>query len=520
MDTKQLIDKLPDFYHNYSGNISTMDRFFQIFTDGIKNVCEYLEGIKRNSIISTVETYRRIPYYSIDIKGISYSLASLLANPMTEKALGLSNSTLQDRINFWNSSASVDQKIAVLDESWMYLDIDLTLVPKFLHDDTLTDSIYVTGMNGKIIDLKAETIDGSSLFSGVDFIISDSNRFYLLNDVLNSNGIADVVILKDIMIDYDAAYYKLGLFLDTPYAEIISKPEYRKINQVFLQAVMKGSSIKNIKDAISNAFGWNEASVYDAHSQLTQAQKTYWDTGAYGPYDFVINMPTEYFQDSDKVSMMDHYLSLIKPSYTRYYIQWAVSILDQISINDPYPTILLTHPAYNDNISMTDTPVATLHALEEKGELLAYQTLLGFDSNFVSSFDGAYKADTALPANAGDDPSPGILEQDQFTDICDMTLVTFPEIPILVSITKNGTIASIKFKNNATGIAYYSIMRNGVEVGHYIPSTFGTGATLEFQNSPGPGTFTYSVRSAWLPFPTQPQTVKYSLETPKVTLIM
>ena len=370
MDIKAVSDQLSNFYKDYSGNPETMNRFFEIFAGAVDVGCSYMKGIKRNSILSTIETYRKVPYFAMNISSISYSLTSLLANPYTEKGLGLTRSTLSSRIEHWNATATVDQKVTILDQAWLYCTLRLDL-----EDDVQDEGQKIYGSDGVIIDLKVETVGGIVLHPEKDYVLRD-HRFYLLNDIGKIDDAKDMIVLKDILIDYNISYNRLGLFLNAPYQNIISKPEYTAINKVFLQAALKGSTIKNIKEAIAAAFGWKSAQVYDMESNLTAVQQAYWTSGAYSPYHFIISMPVEYYSDSAKIAMLDFYLSVITPAYTKHVIQWSDLAFETMGIAETQ-SFKLTHPPVNDTMILRDAVVPKAYALVEKIETVIYQELSG-----------------------------------------------------------------------------------------------------------------------------------------------
>ena len=293
---------LSSFYKDYSPNGEYFQTIFTIYDKVTKMVSDYMAQVDSNKIISTVETYRTVPFQKASVDEATYDLTSIMTDPVIVSKFNLTTMVVQDRISFFNTANLRTKK-----------DI-LTTAQKFLLLSASRNSA-LDKVNPMVVDFELYDENDERLIRNVDFVL-DSNMIFLFGNCATPS-VGKTFVLKNISVDLNSPEKYIGSNVKLPYNDILTKPEYREVCQMLLYGALGGPTIKNIRDAMRVISGLSEIDVYDKYTKDLDKQR-YWttNTNPLSEFDFVVTLPGDKLSDSSKLTLFINYLKTIKPVYS------------------------------------------------------------------------------------------------------------------------------------------------------------------------------------------------------------
>jgi hypothetical protein len=295
---------LSNFYKDFSFKYEHFEALFQIYSDLMLATNDYIEQVKRNTVIPDIETYRIFPFQRILADSATYVLEEVLDDTRVVTKLGLGSITLTQRVINWNTGLiTKDQKIDAL--SLLNLYIPLAAIRGYPNEPSYN-----------VIDFSF--FDGEKkLGRNADFVLQ-SNRIYLLDEIAKKTQ-GKYLVMTNIAIDLREPEDLIGKFVDIQYNDGLTKNEYNEIVKALIVSALGGPTIANLKKAIRSISGFDQADLYDKYVADPVKQKR-WTKVNYTEFDFVVVFPEEYSAHTDKLQIVIDYLKMVKPAYTKFFI--------------------------------------------------------------------------------------------------------------------------------------------------------------------------------------------------------
>ncbi len=497
MNVDNLISTLSNFYQNFSNEDNLQLELFKAYCKSFKEADKYMSAVERNADMPGSEIYRKIPIAVIDVYEAQYNLFDMLNNNSYFHHLGTAKpwpSSPEGRLEVWEAS-SLDEKTTMLTAAGRYV--------------ILNTSTNVMQQNGPVINCSAYDKDNVLLVEEKDYVIRNNNLF-LFGKLSKQVFVETSIILRDIMVDYDMTYNLIGSYLGLRNNDIFSKSEYKDISYAFLKAVIKGPTIKNMKEALRSVFGNEDQSSVDTFNLIDKytegGKKTYWEEGAISPFDFVLDLPIEY--PENKINILRDYIHLLKPPETNYITNKVlfggsatgemITITDQVSIN-----------------SVIGPFIGSIPVIDEVKIIAGVDLKDAMDVQFQPVYDVGFTFDQE--EGHFDNGRKGPISINSVQSRCSVIYNTFPEIPIKFSGRRlSSALVQLSFANNCRDSHFYEVYENEKLITTIALKDVKGDSTISISVRANRDKAKYTVRSCFRPFRTNPNKVMSSMFTSSI----
>ena len=486
IDKDQLTTDLSNFYKNYGNDSGSIDFLFSLFEDIALLIEEYLYSVKRNQVISSMEAYRRFHFAAFEGHQACYNILELLSLDSNASYIGLSGD-ISGRVASWNNTVTRENKIKLLNRTGKYIGLSAK------RESDVSEP--------EIVDLTLKNIHRTELVKNVDYIL-ENNRIYLLGKLATETVSNSRLIATNVFVDYDFPYNLLGERIGIPYSSEITKPEYRDFIQMVAYVLVKGPTLKNLKDSFNTLAGWEGSNIVDMIS-AKGARQDMWlnpDTAILTPFDFLVTIPasaasTVGYTDGvlgpkdERLGIFSSFLDVVKPTDTAYILALSELITEDEDPNDQLANII-SMPTEDSSTASDDFSNKISINIEETFSQGHIIRSISYDSGENYDELGAYDRDSLSEVGA-----------DKYGDLLSVNLITYPEYPVSFVATKNILTgnANISFSDSAPDVVEYEVVRNGSVV--YTVSATGDKTTKTWTDTElpglGSGTYTYYAQSVY-----------------------
>lgn len=329
---------------------------FSLLTGAYKGVFDLLnENVKeidRNTSISKLLTYRRIGFQRINITDAIYSLNGLLNNNTIVMNLGLdASASYNQKLTIWES-LTPSKKAELLDIAGY--SVFLTSYIRLNAEDEFMASKF------NIVDFELTDTNNNIYIRNIDYVFKD-NKIFLLREFSSDELYrSKFLLMKDIVIDTSITEDVLGSALDIPYSQELTKTDYNEILRSFVEAAAGGPNISGLSKSLNKYRALDGISVYDKFN-APQEKKAFWGSDGYvgelTAFDFVISIPIEVLNQSEKLAYIKSFFSKIKPAYTNFIFSPDLVIKDIFHVKYTKQQVdILTKSVLSDRLNGKDKP--------------------------------------------------------------------------------------------------------------------------------------------------------------------
>lgn len=482
-----MYQNLSSFYKDYIYEKEIIEDVFDAYINGINIPMDYAYRVDNLMRLSGAEIFRMFDSFKISSSEGVYDIEDISRNPSTVSYFPAHLVTGEEKMFFF-ISLQTHEKINILKQAGFYIKLSV--------------AGHGESREPRIIGFEAYTKSNRRLTYASEYIVED-NCLYLFGEASKKTQDNYELVLRNILIDINSVEDRLGAFLSMPYNPILSKAEYRDINNTFIEAAVGGPRLKNIRAAMQAMFG-EEFTVYDAYSKNNE-KKEYWESGALTPFDFIVNIPLEYSVNQDKLNLFYDYLSIIKPPESSFFVNWGLTIgdIDSAKITD-LVSMAITPDLKIDKIdNIKDSVIFNPTLGEPKIERISLSSVDRFDMSKFSLFDSGLVFDRPVTST--------LKGKNEILEICSLNHIVYPEMPINKIITKSEGRVNIRFTHSNVLNLNYKIYKDEVLVKTIDSSAIDEGAAVDYFEDLNPGTYVYSIRSAGYPSVTDPSLEKLSV---------
>lgn len=446
IDKEKLRLNLSNFYaeHGYEG--INIDFFIDKYIETGQAIEEYLRQVKSNQTLKSMEVFRKYNFAAFKGHKACYDLESLLMRTSNATALGLSGS-FSERKTQWEN-ISDDIKADFLNSQGLYIELSA----KRNYDD----------VNPEIVSLDLTDLSKRSLVEGIDYLLKN-NKIYLIGDSAVAGYENSDLIATNIFVDYDTPNRLLGSRIGVGYNSNITKSEYKDFIVMVAYALIKGPTIKNLKEAFDVLIGWEGSEINDKY-KATGVRKEMWDnseTAILTPFDFLVTIPASLIStvgldetgkivsSGDRLDVFRSFLNVVKPIDTDYILALSENILDVLSLNDN-----ITERTRFSTEDFSD-PISDIHnipTVKPESDLVhgALYLNINYDDGEYYDSENTYDKD--------------MLESGEKTygDLMDLKYIEYPQFPVDfdASMSLMTGVVNITFKDNAEDVSGYVIRRD------------------------------------------------------------
>lgn len=519
IDEKAIRDSLSNFYKEYSYPDSGIDFFLKLFQEMGQAVDHYLTTVQRDQTIKSMEAFKRYNFAAFRAHGACYKIEELLADASLSAIFPIGGST-EDKIKAWTTFESVNGFPAISDEQ------RVEFLEKAGKGIQLSAKRVLDDVEPRIVSLNLFDMQKRQYTHGFDFILSN-NKIYLFGQVAVPSVDNSSLIATQVYVDYDSPNRLIGSRIGIGYNENISKPEYRDFIQMVSYVLIKGPTVKNIRDSFNLLAGWENSDVID-YVSAKGVRRELWTNTEGGailtPFDFLVTIPArsastvgldaeteEMIVSDDRIQIFQSFLDVVKPTDTGYVLALSELIPELIPPDETF--ILHMDRPLSESVPPTWTfdPSIKLAYSENfyHGDI---RRKIAYDDG--KPFDDIYSYDRdslePLPGTSiewdddlyWNDNYSMNEDSNMYGDIIKIQAIEYPQFPVSFTATRNvisGNVV-IAFIDNAEDISAYEVFRNGV-LKTTIASPGGLNAPLSWTDTEiaglGSGTYTYYAKSIY-----------------------
>ena len=385
---------LSNFYRDYGYSEADIDFFIDLYEEMGQALLDYLKAVKRNQVIRTMETFRRYNFAAFEAHTACYKIETLLSNNASAALAGVSGD-IYKRVNDWNYFATDDNKIKMLNSVGKYIQLSAKRV--------------FDKVEPPIISLELYDIQKTKLELGADYLLKD-NRIYLLGDAAKASANNASLIAVNIFVDYDSPASLVGSRVGVGYTSAISKPEYRDFIQMVAHAMIKGPTIKNLKDSFNTLAGWENSNIIDLAS-ATGVRKEMWVnpvTAILTPFDFLVTIPASatatvgldelgnLVANDDRIDIFKLFMNAIKPVDTGYILALSELIVEILSVPDTLATTV-SMPVTDDSDAGSEMKPSVVNPQLDTFKHGRLLRKLSYDSEGEYDSQRSYDDDSLVP---------------------------------------------------------------------------------------------------------------------------
>lgn len=360
---QELCSKLSSFYSDYMIDKDLMKTMVVSYMHAIDMLINWTNDTFRNVTLNTAETTRTLPYLGFDAGEAMYTFTRIGSMPKVTFLLGIPNSyTEEEIIEYWKYSALPSQKIAILDQMGLYVEL-------------ITGDYINLAMEGETAKrYKANVISegtelyhqGHKMMEGFDYVIKNNKLYFL--DMLKFDLENPEVVLRNITLDYDMAWRRTGCYLGIkyePYSEVIEKVEYNTLNKLFVKIASKGPIVTDINNALQEMFASEGVAMYDAFSR-NNAKDYFWKAAAPTPApitddgksvsisgDTIFQFENGELVDNDTAVLIANPVGIQNPTYQWNYVSEGVYKPYVGETSDTF-SLPVDSPSFGDTTSVDD----------------------------------------------------------------------------------------------------------------------------------------------------------------------
>ena len=432
---KELFSSLSSFYSDYVIDDSLMKTIVVAYMHALDMLIQWTNDTFRNVCLNTAETTRILPYLGFDASGGMYTFTRIASMPRATFILGIPNSYTQEEIiEYWKYSALPSQKIAILNQMGLYIEL---VTGDFMN-------LALEGESAK--RYKANVVsEGTELYyqgdkmrEGIDYVIKDNKLYFL--DMLKFDINSPNVVLRNITLDYDMAWRRTGCYLGVkyePYSEVMDKVEYYLLNKLFIKISSTGPILTDINTALQEMFANEGVCMYDAFSRNNE-KDYYWKASAPTPApitddgksvsitgDTIFQFENGELIDDDVAVLEANVVGIKNPTYKWLYAKNGIYEQYEGEIGETF-SLPVDSPSFGDTSSVDDVNAVEIQLVCTDGdtgkEYYAYTVVNKIDKlkyvteaaylkgRPLSQFDFV----VALPRGYA---TPGIVDKDSKVDM-------------------------------------------------------------------------------------------------------
>lgn len=360
---KEITSTLSSFYSDYVIDDSLMKTMLVSYMHAVDMLINWTNDTFRNITLNTAETTRTLPYLGFDAGEAMYTFTRISSMPRINFILGVPNSYTQEEIiEYWKYSALPSQKVAILDQMGLYVEL-ITGDYISLAMEGETNKRYKANVISEGTELYYQ---GHKMLEGFDYVIKN-NRLYFL-DMLKFDIENPDVVLRNITFDYDMAWRRTGCYLGIkyePYSDVIEKVEYNSLNKLFVKIASKGPIVSDINNALQEMFASEGVSMYDAFSRNND-KDYFWKAAAPSPApitedgksvsisgDTIFQFENGKLIDDDTAVLTANVVGINNPIYQWCYASEGIYKPYAGETNDTF-ALPVDSPSFGDTTSIDD----------------------------------------------------------------------------------------------------------------------------------------------------------------------
>lgn len=364
-----------DFYKDFLYKKDQIEVLTKAYSGVFKIFSSIITENDNNNIVTSMETYKRIPFQRIDVTGAMYSLESILNNATLMSGIGIKPSmSMLEKKEIWQT-VSTQERAQLIDKAGYSI--------YFTSYQKISDAISEKS-NYDIIDFEVLDMYNNYLVRNVDYVFYDNKLILLKEFSLDDSYKKKFLILKNIVIDTGLIEDKLGNPLNAPFSEDFTRTDYSETLKAFIGAAAGGPKINNLTKALNKYSILDGLKVIDRKNAVDE--KVFWDNPQYGlsPFDFLILLPAEFLYKAEKLQYIKSFFSQIKPAYSSYvFLPTITSTYDKLYLKSaPFTFAMETYTSFKDIIKIREAIDLT------KGTILSAKDIMHKD-------DSASQAGTA-----------------------------------------------------------------------------------------------------------------------------
>lgn len=454
-EVEQLLEEMSSFYKTYLPTDSAYSRLLNAYIESFLALWQEAQYYRSHVALETAPTLQTIKYAKVDINEALYS---------KREALRIQRfSTLEEKI----TALTKENKFITFEFSELGSRIpmvyDMELKESFGSEETLT--LYE------------------------DYFIRN-NRMYLMPEyIIRVEHQLGILHAFNIRVDNMMIEKKWGSIFEIETGPLMPRYKYRDIISAFRQVMSGNLSIKEIKEAVTLATGWEEFNIQDRMSpKLRAGLKRLYDDWMISPARFIVTLPEDLIKEKMELNVLLSLLDESKEVHLNYLVLFMILRVDYF---DRY------HDEKKISMSMRIDDKNQMHE-DISGRMRTRQTDLLFRTNRYDTgrnYEFKLRYDAETLGRIANDPPPGDREDPtyqenvwdsegdaQFDDpqtafdipwahlpeYVKVEHVNFPQIPreaVLAKGVENQVIFT--FNTNDDGTTAYELLASKEKYGRY-----------------------------------------------------
>lgn len=363
-----LISNLPSFYNEFIYNDEFIKHLFDVYAEVLSFVTQQGKEVFLNTAVNNTELYRNINTSVLTLSKSLYDV-NKIAEDFTAEGYG----------NWFDEDTELKTKVDFLELKGYYEELD----SRRAWDTTASEIISL-----KIAKDFSEQLGYYE--QGKDFVIRN-NRLFTFNNLAKLNPYryaSKQVLVRDIMVDLKKLENRWGMFFPGIRGDCISRFEYKDFLQSALKFDVTISKMKDVTKILSSTLDNN---LRDAYSRKNLPAEYLTQFSHLGPFDFIFKLhpsfcdaihfipegyyeanpaifdtstynsgvtysgedATEnyYFGLANRIRNLKSFLDIVKPSYSRFYLEGTLPIEE--SLEDCYSettSFKINFPSVSENL--------------------------------------------------------------------------------------------------------------------------------------------------------------------------
>lgn len=437
-DIRQLVESMSSFYQENLPLDSAYENLLNAYLQSFLALWQEATYLRENVLLEESPTLHTLPYAEIDISKARYD---------------------QSFARKLSQLSTLEEVIQELDEKGNYAEFTFT------QGGVRTPIVYS-------MDLKVVFEEEGTLEIYEDYFIR-TNRLYLLPPLLlRTDKQYDILHAFNIKVDNYMIEQKWGTYFGVETGPLLPRYQYRDIISAFRRLLMSDLSIKQMKESVRLATGWEEFDILDKFSpQLHPNVKLLYDRWYLSPAQFIVSLPEELISEKMQLNVLLSLMDEAKESQIHYLVLFGIIRKDTWKGDDKHQATV--HMGLREINKADDTIAHTVFYRREDSLFPLNRYDVGRHYDFKLKYDAEDDSHLVPEMDAGeyvmfDDPqlsldTPWSYRNEWYR----VTHVEFPEIPRGSVLTKNSDELIMTVNSNTDGTTHYELLASTEEYGRY-----------------------------------------------------
>lgn len=440
-DTENIISQMSSFYQDNLPMDSRYTKLLEVYIHTLLPLWEEVKYLDSHLNIDSSPTLHKITYAKVSVAEVLYTKNEALEM--------LKFNTLEERIR-------------ELDRKERYVQL------RFSELGSRTPKVYSC-------TVKSRFDDTDDLLLYEDYFIRDNKIYILPNFILRTEKVTKEFHLFDIYVDNMLLEKKWGTYFNIETGSLISRSDYRNVLSALHRLLMSRLTIRDIKEAIALATGWEGFDVVDIKSpHIRPSIKKLYDDWRISPARFVTIVPEEIIADKIRLNILLSILDEAKEEQTNYLIIFDISRTEDIGEFTKDVLKKMIRLKNKDFHSSADDSLVkpTVKKTDIFFPVHRYDYGRRYDVRMIYNSTGGSEEDAVLDSPYQDLYTDEELLMDQpwkyKTEYATIRHSTFPEIPRLATLEiTEGDEVKISVRANDDGTEYFEVLGSDEEYGIY-----------------------------------------------------